>query len=262
MKAMLLAAGRGQRLAPLTDTLAKPLIEVGGQPLIVHQIRALARAGVREIVVNTAHLAEQIEAHLGDGSRWNVRLAFSREGTQAGDALETLGGIVKALPLLGDEPFVLASSDILCDFDYAGLAAATRRIAAREIDAHLVMVPNPPWHARGDFAVTPAAAGTGGLSVQAQGLSQGPRMTYANIAVLHPRSLHGLQPVRARLFPWLVDTAEPGRIGAECFTGYWANVGTPEELAQAREHFERRRAARLAAVQAARPPNPKSAPSR
>jgi MurNAc alpha-1-phosphate uridylyltransferase len=229
MRALLLAAGRGERLRPLTDTLAKPLIEAGGRRLIEWQIEALVRAGILEIVVNTAHLAEQIEAALGDGARYGARLRYSREGTRAQDALETLGGIVRALPLLGDAPFVVASSDIVTDFDYASLAPAAAAIAAGQVDGHLVLVENPPYHPGGDMGVEPD--GAGGLRVTRTRTDY----TYANIGVLAPRLFAGLAPERARLFPWLFAAVERGRVGAQLWQGRWWNVGTPQELQRLQE---------------------------
>jgi MurNAc alpha-1-phosphate uridylyltransferase len=219
MKALLFAAGRGERMRPRSDTTAKPLLRAGGRRLIEWQIEALARAGVREIVVNTAHLAQQIEDTLGDGSRYGVRLRYSREGERAEDALETLGGIVQALLLLGAAPFIAASSDIVTDFDYAGLAQPLAAIARGDADAHLVLVDNPPLHAAGDM-------GLAGGRIR----MQRPYLTYGNIGIFSPALFDGLQAGRARLFPWLYAFAEQGRVSGEHFRGRWHNVGTPAEL--------------------------------
>jgi MurNAc alpha-1-phosphate uridylyltransferase len=221
MKALLFAAGRGERMRPLSDATAKPLLRAGGRRLIEWQIDALVRAGVREIVINTAHLARQIEDTLGDGSRYGTRLLYSREGERAEDALETLGGIVRALPLLGAAPFIAASSDIVTDFDHGRLAAPLAAVARGEVDAHLVLVDNPPFHAAGDM-------GLAGGRIR----MQPPLLTYANIGIFSPALFAGLEPVRARLFPWLYRAVEQGRVGGEHFTGFWRNVGTPEELAR------------------------------
>jgi MurNAc alpha-1-phosphate uridylyltransferase len=235
MRALLLAAGRGERMRPLTDTVPKPLLEAGGRRLIEWQLDALARAGVREVVVNTAHLAEQIESALGDGSRYGLHIRYSREGTQAQDALETLGGIVRALPLLGPEPFIVASSDIITDFDFGALAAAAGNIAQGRVDGHLVLVENPPYHPGGDMGVAPPEAAQ--VPPDAPRFAEllatrgEPRYTYANVGVLAPRLFAGLQPVRARLFPWLYGAVERGRISAQIWRGRWSNVGTPQELA-------------------------------
>ncbi len=149
MKAMILAAGRGERLRPYTDTCPKPLLEVGGKPLIVWHIERLATAGVRDIVINHAWLGEQYATRLGDGSAWGVRLQYSAEPR----ALETAGGIAQALPLLGSSPFLLLSGDVFTQFDYAHLVReAVQFITTPQRLAHLVMVPNPPYHPNGDFA--------------------------------------------------------------------------------------------------------------
>jgi len=230
VRALILAAGRGERMRPLSDATPKPLLAAGGRRLIEWQIRALAAAGIRELVINTAHLAPQFEESLGDGGRLGVAIVWSREGDVAADALETLGGIVRALPLLGDGPFAVVSGDIVSGFDYATLTPRAAAIAAGAADAHLVLVPNPAFHAQGDM-----------------GLEQGliapdavPRFTYANIAVFAPRLFAGLAPVHARLFPWLYDAARAGRVTGEVFDGRWYNVGTPREL----ERLDRELAAR------------------
>jgi N-acetyl-alpha-D-muramate 1-phosphate uridylyltransferase len=220
MRALILAAGRGERMRPLSDTTAKPLLHAGGRRLIEWQIEALVRAGVREIVINTAHLAQQIEQALGDGSRYGTRLAYSREGERAEDALETLGGIVKALPLLGATPFIAVSGDIVTDFDYRFLAAPLAAVARGLADAHLVLVDNPPFHPHGDMGLRDGRV-----------TRRRPFLTYANIAIFSPALFAGLTPERARLFPWLYAFADTGRISGEHFRGRWHNVGTPAELA-------------------------------
>ena len=219
MRALLFAAGRGERMRPRSDTTAKPLLRVGGRRLIEWQIEALVRAGVREIVVNTAHLARQIEDTLGDGSRYGTRLTYSREGEHAGDALETLGGIVRALPLLGTAPFIAASSDIVTDFDYAGLAQPLAGVARGDADAHLVLVDNPSYHADGDLGLARGRA-----------CMQRPYLTYGNIGIFSPALFDGLRDGRARLFPWLFRFVEQGRVSGEHYRGRWHNVGTPSEL--------------------------------
>jgi MurNAc alpha-1-phosphate uridylyltransferase len=223
LKALILAAGRGERLRPLTDTTAKPLLAVAGKRLIEWQIEALARAGVQDMVVNTAHLPGQFEDVLGDGSRYGVRLAYSREGERAEDALETLGGIVRALPRLGTSAFVVASGDIVTDYDYAALEKRAGAIDAGEADAHLVLVDNPPFHPRGDMALTLGRVDPDGE----------PRLTYANIGVFAPRLFAGLAPGRAKLFPWLYRAARAGRVTGERSSARWFNIGTPAELERA-----------------------------
>jgi MurNAc alpha-1-phosphate uridylyltransferase len=219
MKALLFAAGRGERMRPLSDLTAKPLLSAGGRRLIEWQIDALVRAGVSEIVVNTAHLARQFEDTLGDGERFGVRLRYSREGEGAEDALETLGGIVRALPLLGAAPFIAASSDIVTDYDYSRLARPLAAIVGGAADAHLVLVDNPPFHADGDMGLDKGLVRMGR-----------PFLTYANIGIFSPALFAGVSAGRARLFPWLYRFAEQGRISGEHFRGHWHNVGTPAEL--------------------------------
>ena len=224
MKAMILAAGRGERMRPLSDATPKPLLMAGGHRLIEWQIAALARAGVQEVVINTAHLAAQFEAALGDGNHLGVHIRWSREGTLAADALETLGGIVHALPLLGDAPFIAVSADIVCDYDYQRLVSVGAAIERNEIDAHLVLVPNPPFHPRGDMGLQPDAQGRARITTAP------PWLTYANIALLSPRLFAGEAGGKRKLFPWLYRAAEAGRVGGERFDGRWYNVGTPADL--------------------------------
>lgn len=219
MKALLFAAGRGERMRPRSDLTAKPLLHAGGRRLIEWQIEALVRAGVREIVINIAHLADQFEPALGDGRRYGTRLTYSREGDCAADALETLGGIVQALPLLGAAPFIAASSDIVTDFDYRALAAPLAAIARGAADAHLVLVENPTAHPRGDMGLA-----SGLITLKP------PLLTYGNIGIFSPAMFDGLEVRRAKLFPWLYRFAETGRISGERFTGRWHNVGTVDEL--------------------------------
>lgn len=222
VRALILAAGRGERMRPLTDAVPKPLLRAGGRRLIEWQIEGLAHAGIRDIVVNLAHLPAQIEAALGRGERYGVRISYSREGEHAAEALETLGGIVRALPLLDDAPFVVVSGDIVTDFDYATLRLHATAIAAGAADAHLVLVDNPPFHAHGDMGLT-----KGRIDPDASG-----RLTYANMGVFAPRLFDGLPAARARLFPWLYAAARAGRVTGEHFRGRWHNVGTPDELAR------------------------------
>ncbi|HEX4943927.1 MAG TPA: nucleotidyltransferase family protein [Usitatibacteraceae bacterium] len=218
--ALILAAGRGERMRPLTDTVPKPLLVAGGRPLIAWQLQRLAEAGIRRIVVNHSHLGERLEAAVGDGSRWGVRIAWSREGT----ALETAGGIVKALDLLGTDPFVVVSGDIYTEFDYSRLAEVAGAIAkdpARRA-AHFVLVDNPPFHPRGDMGL----AGT-------RVCREGPLLTYANIAVFHPSLFAGIAPgTHLRLFPWAYQFVDEGRVTGERFAGTWENLGTPAQLAE------------------------------
>lgn len=219
-RAFILAAGRGERMRPLTDGTPKPLLEVGGKPLLAWQLERLAAAGIRDVVINHAHLGGQLEAGIGDGSRWGVRIAWSPEAP----ALETAGGIANALGLLGTYPFVVVSGDIYTDFDFSRLAAAAAGIASNPARraAHFVLVDNPPFHAAGDMGLA------GGLVRR-----EGPLLTYANIAVFHPALFADIAPgTRLRLFPWAYRFVEEGRVTGERFAGDWENLGTPEQLAQ------------------------------
>jgi N-acetyl-alpha-D-muramate 1-phosphate uridylyltransferase len=219
MRALILAAGRGERLRPLTDTVPKPLLEAGGRTLIDRQVERLARAGFTDLVVNHAHLGAMIEEALGDGSRYGARIRYSPESP----ALETAGGIAKALDLLEGEPFVVVSSDIHTEFDYATLRAPIDAIARdpAACTAHLVLVDNPPWHARGDMGLDAGRVTRGG-----------PRLTYGNIAVFHPEMFRAIAPGTAlKLFPWTYRFVDEGRVTGEHFRGPWDNVGTAAQLA-------------------------------
>lgn len=218
---MILAAGRGERLRPLTDELPKPMLQVAGRPLIEWHVRRLAAAGVRELVINHAHLGETIERHLGDGERFGVAIRYSREG----EALETAGGIALARPLLGEAPFLLVNADVFTDFPFAQLPAHAAALATGAADACLVLVPNPPQHPHGDFA----------LEGERATLAQPGRLTYAGIALMHPRLVDGIAPgARAALGPRLQAAAAAGRLLARFFDGLWLDVGTLERLEQAR----------------------------
>ncbi len=220
--AMIFAAGRGERMRPLTDACPKPLLEAGGKPLIVWQIERLARAGFRTIVINHAWLGEQIETALGDGSRWGVQLRYSAER----EALETAGGIAQALPLLEDagkaEVFAAVSGDVYADFDYAKLHTHAARLAAlSEPGMHLVMVPNPAFHPAGDFALI-----DGTLSLDAT-----PRFTFGNIGLYDTRMFRDLpRGTRRALTPYYRDAIAQRRASGELYEGHWENVGTPAQL--------------------------------
>jgi MurNAc alpha-1-phosphate uridylyltransferase len=222
-KAMIFAAGRGERMRPLTDSCPKPLLEVGGKPLIVWQVELLAAAGIRVIVINHAWLGAQIEAALGDGSRWGVELRFSAET----EALETAGGIAKALPLLEErgepEVFVAVSGDVFCEFDYSSLRARADLLALLpEPGMHLVMVPNPAFHPSGDFALDEK----GTLS-----LNGAPRFTFGNIGLYDSRMFRELGAGTCRaLTPYYRETIVAGRVSGELYVGRWENVGTPKQL--------------------------------
>jgi MurNAc alpha-1-phosphate uridylyltransferase len=220
MKALIFAAGRGERMRPVSDHTPKPLLVAGGRMLIEWQIAALTAAGIRELVINTAHQARLIERTLGDGTRYGASIQYSREGEQAEDALETLGGIVQALPLLGQAPFVAVSGDIVSAFDFATLRAPAEVVASGLRDAHFVLVDNPPYHPGGDLGLDGSMA-----------TMQAPWLTYANIGVFAPRLFGGQPAGRMRLFPWAFDLVRRQRVSAERFGGRWYNVGTPADLA-------------------------------
>jgi N-acetyl-alpha-D-muramate 1-phosphate uridylyltransferase len=223
MRAMILAAGRGERMRPLTDTTPKPLLEVGGKPLIVWTIERLVRAGIEEIVINHAHLGAQIEAALGDGRRFGARIVYSPERT----ALETAGGIANALALLGDAPFLVANGDVYCDGDCATLVA--RGLATDQL-AHLWLVANPEHNARGDFAIEPAPSGHRGGRLMIDGPN---RLTFSGIALYRPALFAGIAPgSSAKLAPLLRAAADAGQATAEHLSARWVDVGTPVRLAE------------------------------
>jgi MurNAc alpha-1-phosphate uridylyltransferase len=211
---MILAAGRGVRMRPLTDTMPKPLLEVRGKALIVRTIESLVRAGIREVVINHAHLGDLIESALGDGSRFGAVIRYSREA----EALESAGGIANALHLLGEEPFVVVNGDILCDFDLPTLAG---RSLGKHL-AHLVLVANPPHHPRGDFSLE-------GTQVVGQGE---PAWTFSGIGLYRPELFAGIRPgSRGQLAPLLRAAMARGLVSGEVHRGVWHDVGTPERLA-------------------------------
>jgi N-acetyl-alpha-D-muramate 1-phosphate uridylyltransferase len=217
--ALLLAAGRGERMRPLTDTCPKPLLAVRGKPLIVWHIERLAQFGVTRIVINTAWLGEQFEAALGSGAQWGVSLAFSHEGS----ALETAGAIAQARPLLGTAPFWVVSADIFApDFDYAAPELG-HFMRTPELQAHLFMVPNPPFHPNGDYAIT----ADGFLANEGA-----PRLTFANFGVYRMELVAKVKAgERAKLAPYFSAAAAEQRVTASLFRGQWENVGTPVQLA-------------------------------
>jgi MurNAc alpha-1-phosphate uridylyltransferase len=211
MKAMLLAAGRGERLRPLTDAVPKPLLLAGGQPLIVWQLQRLAACGIQEVIINCSWLAEQLPAALGTGERWGLNIRYSLEPYPA---LETGGGIFQALPMLGTEPFLLVNGDIYTDIDYAALRLPPAALA------QLVLVPNPGHHPRGDFDL------------------QGERLTYSGVALIDPQLFAGCEAGRFALAPLLFKARDAGRLGLQKHSGYWLDVGTPQRLAQLDAHLQ------------------------
>ena len=220
-RAMIFAAGRGERMRPLTDATPKPLLRAGGRTLIERHLEKLAAAGVREVVVNTSHLAEQFPAVLGDGTRWGLRIRYSYEGPTP---LETGGGIRHALALLGEEPFIGVSADIVSDYDYARLP--------REPDglAHLVMVPNPDFHPRGDFCLDHGRLNDKGI---------GERLTFGNIGVYRPALVAGETATRFKLLPMYQRAMRAGLLAGERHDGYWRNIGTPAQLLQLEDDLRR-----------------------
>lgn len=213
MRAMILAAGRGERMRPLTDYTPKPLLRVGGKPLIVWHIERLATSGITELVINHAHLGQQIEDALGDGRQWQVHIQYSAEVT----ALETAGGIANALPLLGEQPFVVVNGDVFTDIDYANLSLPAGKLA------HLVMVDNPPQHAAGDFALD------NGLVLE----SASGRLTFSGVGVYHPSLFDSVQQGQpAKLAPLLKAAMQQQRVTGQHHRGLWHDIGTPERLAQ------------------------------
>jgi len=223
--AIILAAGRGERMRPLTDTVPKPLLAVHGKPLIEWHLEALAAGGVREVVINTAWLEERLVESLGDGQRFGVTIRWSTEGRDYGGALETAGGIATALPLLAGT-FWIVSADIHApDFRYDD--AARTRFAASGLLAKLWLVENPPFHAQGDFGLD-----ADGLALADGTGPDGRRWTYANIALARRDLCAGIaRGTRAKLAPLLYDGMRARRISAEVYAGRWENVGTPAQLA-------------------------------
>ncbi len=214
---MILAAGRGERMRPLTDRTPKPLLSVGGKPLIVHHLEALARGGLRDVVINHAWLGAQIEAALGDGSRFGVHIRFSPEA----QALETAGGIANALQWLGDTPFAVINADVFTDYDLGALREHAARLQDRADLAHLVLVDNPTHHPHGDFALR---AGR----VLADGDA---RLTFSGIGVYSPRLFAGIVPgARAALAPLVREARARDRVSGEHFCGEWDDIGTPARL--------------------------------
>jgi len=214
MKAMILAAGRGERMRPLTDHVPKALLEVGGRPLVVRLIERLHAGGIREIVMNHAHLGAAIESALGDGTRFGVSIRYSPEAV----ALETAGGIANALPLLGEAPFIAANADVYCDVDFAHLA----RHELGPTLAHLVLIDNPDHHPGGDFTLEGGRIGNAAAD----------RLTFAGIGVYSPALFAGMRRgEKGQLAPLLRAAAAQGRVSGEHFRGRWVDVGTPERLA-------------------------------
>ena len=216
MRAMILAAGRGERLRPLTDTVPKALVEVGGKPLIEHTIERLRAAGICELVVNLAWLGGQIRERLGDGDAYDVAITYSDEGATA---LETAGGIVKALPLLGGDPFWVVNADVLCDYPFEPVTLAPDDLA------HLVLVDNPAYRTGGDFSLD-----NGRLRLPGE-----ETFTFAGIGLYRPEFFAGETVARKPLLPLLQRWIAADRVSAAGYPGEWHDIGTPERLAAARQ---------------------------
>jgi N-acetyl-alpha-D-muramate 1-phosphate uridylyltransferase len=217
MKAMILAAGRGERMRPLTDHTPKPLLKVGGKPLIVWHIEALANAGFREIVINHAYLGTQIELALGNGAQWNVSIQYSPEAI----ALETAGGIANALPLLGDAPFCVVNGDVFTDYDFAQLPVKAQAVLNGEALLHLVLVDNPPQHPTGDFAIEQGKLHNSGA----------PMLTFSGIGVYQPALFKGVTcGEAAKLAPLIRDAITQDKATTEHYAGVWHDIGTPQRL--------------------------------
>jgi N-acetyl-alpha-D-muramate 1-phosphate uridylyltransferase len=212
MKAMILAAGRGERMRPLTDHTPKPLLPVAGKPLIVHTIDQLVSAGFTDIVINHAHLGQQIEDKLGDGEHLGANITYSPEGEQA---LETAGGIINALPLLGNGPFLVVNGDIATDFPFAELQKITVELA------HIVLIDNPPHHPQGDFAL-----GNSGYVTE----NGNQRYTFSGIGLYHPDLFINTPPGKSKLAPLLRQGIAENKVTGQYFSGFWMDIGTPERL--------------------------------
>lgn len=208
MNAMILAAGRGERMRPLTDNCPKPLLKVKGKALIVYHLEALSRAGFCSVVINLSWLGKQIETYLGNGSTFDLDIVYSQEP----EALETAGGIVKALPLLSDQ-FVVVNADIFTDFDFSSLSLAKSH-------SHLVLVPNPAFHANGDFSIEHGMLSNAGQQ----------RFTFSGIAQYQKSFFSNLKQGKRTLAPMLQKAADRSQISAELFQGNWVDVGTLERL--------------------------------
>lgn len=229
MKAMILAAGRGERMRPLTDHIPKPLLPVGGQPLIAHHLHRLKQSGFHDIVINHAWLGNQIEAALGDGKRYGLNIRYSPE---AEGGLETAGGIATALPLLGNAPFLVINGDILTDIDFQAAYSVAAQLPERRQSAYLWLVPNPPHHPNGDFFLN-------NQSVSATSDNTHAALTFSGCGVYRPELFSDIPPhTRAKLAPLLRQAMQQNKVGGELHTGLWLDVGTPERLQEAENYMQ------------------------
>ena len=217
MKVMILAAGRGERMRPLSDHTPKPLLELNHKPLIVHLIEKLAKAGFTEIVINIAHLGYKISAALGNGERWGVKIFYS-DGQEEG-ALESAGGIIKALPLLGKSPFLVVNADVWCDYDFK------RDFLLQGVLAHLVLVPNPEHNSQGDFALKEGIIRNCGT----------PKYTFSGIGYYDPNFFKTVPYGKRALAPLLREAVDSNHVSGEFYTGRWNDIGTPQRLASAND---------------------------
>ncbi|MDH5600674.1 MAG: nucleotidyltransferase family protein [Gammaproteobacteria bacterium] len=211
MKAMILAAGRGERMRPLTDTLPKPLLKVGGKMLIEYHLEKLKAAGINDVVINHAWLGEKVEQALGDGSHYGLNIQYSAEA----EALETAGGIIQALPLLGNSSFIVINGDIFCDYDAASLMAPISGLA------HLLLVDNPEHNSQGDFSLTPLG------EVKQAGENM---LTFSGIGIYHPDLFRNLEKGKRPLAPLLRDAMDKHFVTGTHYQGIWHDIGTPERL--------------------------------
>ena len=224
---MILAAGRGERMRPLTDGLPKALLDAGGKPLIARHLEKLAAAGFSRVVINHAYLGAAIEAALGDGSRFGVEIAYSPEA----EALEAAGGIAKALPLLGAEPFAVVNADVFSDYDYAQLGRVVRGLDGGGALAHLLLVDNPLHNPQGDFALRDSRVGLAGA-----------KLTFSGIAAYRGEMFAGVvRGTKAKLAPLLGEHIARGQVSGEHYRGCWRDIGTPQRLAELNEMLARPR---------------------
>jgi len=211
MKAMILAAGLGTRMKPLTDTTPKPLLKVGGMPLIVWHIERLAHDGIKDIVINVAHLGNKMMDELGDGSNWGVNISYSDE--QEEGCLESAGGIIKAMPLLGDETFLVVNGDIFTDYEFQ-----EHRKLAEGVLAHLVLIPNPEHNPNGDFAL------------DGNKVLDNKQYTFSGIGYYSPKLFEGIPYGKSSTIPLLRAAMKEGKVTGELFEGEWLDIGTPQRL--------------------------------
>lgn len=221
MKAMILAAGRGERMRPLTDHTPKPLLTVAGKPLIVHTINQLVAAGFTDIVINHAHLGQQIEDKLGDGTHLGANIVYSPEGEQA---LETAGGIINALPLLGHEPFLVVNGDVATDFPYTNLQKIKVALA------HIILIDNPPHHPQGDFALDKSGKVTE---------NDHQRYTFSGIGLYHPDLFSNTLPGKSKLATLLREAISAKKVTGQHYSGFWMDIGTPERLQELDVHLRK-----------------------